>query len=256
MSERLRSGEPLIPLRVALIGDVHGNLPALQAVLEDVKRRGVNEIWNVGDWVGYGAFPSAVIRVLRALPNASHIVGNYDRKVLRFPKKRKKWKKRKQKEKFLAFQAAYRGLSEEDEAYLATLPHQRSLERGPWAILMVHGSPAAIDEPLGPTMPHRRLVTLARLAPVNLVVCGHTHRAWHAHVEGTHFVNSGSVGRVEDGDPRTRWTLLELGDDLNCQVHHFRIPYDVERAVQGVLDEDLPVVFGDMLREGLPLSAF
>ncbi len=250
------SGQSSSPLRVALIGDVHGNLPALQAVLRDIERRGVDEIWNIGDWVGYGANPSEVVQHLRALPSATHIVGNYDRKVLRFPRKRKRWKKRKQRVKFLAFQAAYRGLTENDRDYLSSLPYQRSLERGPWSIQMVHGSPAAIDDPIGPTMATSRLVALTRLAPVSLVVCGHTHRAWHTRVKGTLFVNSGSVGRVEDGDPRTRWTLLILHHDLKSQIDHFRIPYDVDRAIRGVKDEGLPAVFGDMLREGLPLSAF
>ncbi|PWG74693.1 metallophosphatase family protein, partial [Enterococcus hirae] len=52
-------------MKAALIGDVHANLPALEAVLEHARSQGAEEVWNVGDWVGYGAFPDEVVRRLR-----------------------------------------------------------------------------------------------------------------------------------------------------------------------------------------------
>jgi len=69
-------------MRVALLGDVHANLPALEAVLEHAARQRVKALWNVGDFVGYGAFPDEVVTRLRhASWNALSIVGNYDLKV-------------------------------------------------------------------------------------------------------------------------------------------------------------------------------
>ena len=76
-------------MKVALIGDVHANLPALEAVLADAHQHGVEAIWNVGDLVGYGAFPDEVVQILRQEEVLS-IVGNYDIKVLKVKKKKKK----------------------------------------------------------------------------------------------------------------------------------------------------------------------
>src|SRR3972149_11018757 len=70
-----------------LIGDIHSNLPALKAVLEDASNRGVSEIWNVGDLTGYGAFPDDVVRRLRK-ENAQSVTGNYDLKVLKVREKK------------------------------------------------------------------------------------------------------------------------------------------------------------------------
>ena len=77
-------------MRIALLGDVHANLPALDAVLADAKKRGVDQIWNIGDFVGYGAYPDEVVKRLRN-EGAISIIGNYDLKVLKFPKKNKKF---------------------------------------------------------------------------------------------------------------------------------------------------------------------
>jgi hypothetical protein len=73
-------------VKLALIGDVHANLPALETVLSHAKREGVETIWNVGDSVGYGAFPDEVVQRLQQ-EHAVSIVGNYDLKVLKFKRK-------------------------------------------------------------------------------------------------------------------------------------------------------------------------
>ena len=82
-------------MKVALIGDVHANLPALEAVLAHAhgseNEQSVEAIWNVGDFVGYGAFPNEVIQRLRD-EDALSIIGNYDQKVLQFKKEKKKWR--------------------------------------------------------------------------------------------------------------------------------------------------------------------
>jgi len=79
-------------VNVALIGDVHANLPALEAVLDHARRQETAAVWNVGDFIGYGAYPKRVIERL-GRENAVSIAGNYDLRVLDFKKKRKKWRR-------------------------------------------------------------------------------------------------------------------------------------------------------------------
>jgi putative phosphoesterase len=240
-------------VQVALIGDVHANLPALEAVLEHARRRDVEAIWNVGDFVGYGAFPDEVVKRLRK-ENALSIVGNYDLKVLRFKKKRKKWRKSKHPHKFLAFQWARENLSKKSRKYLRSLPQERRLRVEGWHILLTHGSPASCEEHLTPDTPEERLRELARLADADVVICGHSHQPFVRQVNGVRFVNTGSVGRPDDGDPRACYALLYLGPQ-RFEVHHYRVEYDVERAVAAIRQHELPEAFAQMMLQGCALEA-
>src|SRR5690606_12137590 len=87
-------------------------------------------------------------------------------------------------------------------------------------------------------------------AKVGDVVCfGHTHKPWQREIGGIHFVNTGSVGRPKDGDPRAGYVLLEMagGDPV---VEFIRVAYDVEEAMEGILRSDLPDEFAEYLRTG------
>jgi putative phosphoesterase len=238
--------------KVALIGDVHANLPALEAVLAHAHQLGVETIWNVGDFVGYGAFPDQVVKRLRK-ENALSIVGNYDRKVLRFKKKRKKWRKSKHPDKFLAFQWAYKNLSKKSRKYLRSLPQEIRLQAEGWRILLTHGSPASDAEHLTPDTPEKRLHELAQMADADAIICGHSHHPFVRQVNGVRFVNTGSVGRPDDGDPRACYAILYLGPK-RFQVYHYRVEYDVEKAVAAIRRHKLPEAFAQMILQGRALD--
>lgn len=239
-------------MRAALLGDVHANLPALEAVLADARRRRAQAIWNVGDGVGYNAFPEEVVRLLRA-SRALSLAGDYDLKVLKVPRKAAKWRRKKRPEKWLALKWAYEHLSEESRAYLAALPRELRLTIGGRRVLLTHGSPAAIDEPLSPDSPVERLRELARLARTDVIVCGHSHRPFAREVDGVWFINPGSVGRMDDGDPRASYAILDFRRELP-EPHLLRVAYDVERAVAALRRQRLPGAFAEMIRRGKSLD--
>ena len=82
------------------------------------------------------------------------------------------------------------------------------------------------------------------------VVCfGHTHVPWHRTVNGVYFVNTGSVGRPKDGDPRSGYVILDVPGD-RVAVEIVRVAYDVERTASAILASDLPDAFADYLRTG------
>jgi putative phosphoesterase len=243
-------------VKIALIGDVHANLPALDAVLEHADQQGVEAIWNIGDFVGYGPFPEEVVTRLRKAPAVS-IVGNYDLKVLEFEKKRKKWRKKKQIDKFLGFQWAAHSLSQSSFRYLGSLPQERELQLEGLRVLLTHGSPASNKEHLGPDTPLKRLRQLAGMVDAELIICGHSHRPFVRQVGGVHFVNTGSVGRPDDGDPRAGYAILEmaLADvQRKMDVQHYRVAYDVARAVAAIRQQGLPEAFAQMLVQGRDLN--
>lgn len=239
--------------QIALIGDVHGNLPALEAVLTHAREQGIDILWNAGDYVGYGAFPDQVVRRLRK-EEALSVVGNYDLKVLKFKRKRDKWQASKHPLKFRAFQWTYDNLSKTSRKYLRSLPREIRLEFEGKQVLITHGSPVSNEEPLTRYTPEPRLRELAKIASADVVLCGHSHQPFSKEVDGVCFINMGSVGRPDDGDPRTGYAVLDFGPELT-DVRFFRLAYDVDRAVAEIRARGLPEAFAQMTLQGRPLDA-
>ena len=239
-------------MKVALIGDVHGNLPALEAVLAHAAQQQVEAIWNIGDFVGYGAFPDEVVQRLKQ-ENAVSIVGNYDLKVLQVEQQQEALR-RKRPDKQLAFRWAYEHLSSESRAYLSSLPQELRLQVEGKRILLTHGSPASNDEHLTPETPLPRLRELAQMAHADVVICGHSHQPFARKVAGVWFINTGSVGRPDDGDPRACYAILHIGPRY-FRVRHHRVEYDVERAAAAIRENKLPEAFAQMILQGRNLDA-
>jgi putative phosphoesterase len=246
-------------MNIALLGDVHANLPALDAVLADVKKRGVDQIWNIGDFIGYGAYPDEVVKRLRK-EGVISIIGNYDLKVLKFPKKNKKWQKSKTQQKWRAFKWAYENLSKSSRQYLQKLPKELWLYTSSKYILLTHGSPASNEEHLTPDTPDARLRELSAFSASqwegtnpDVIICGHSHREFARQVDNTWFINTGSVGRPDDGDPRACYALLQIGKG-SFQVNHYRLEYDLAAAVAAIRARNLPEAFAQMLIQGRDLN--
>lgn len=238
-------------MKVALIGDIHANLPALEAVVADAHRRGVEAFWHVGDWLGYGAFPNEVVALLRQEPLLS-IVGNYDLKVFEIVQEPEK--KGRKAEKQMAFRWAYEHLTKENRKYLQGLSQQVRLEVAGRRILLTHGSPASNAEHLTAETSPERLRELAELANADVIICGHSHRPFARKVRGVWFINTGSVGRPDDGDPRACYATLSIGPGV-FRVRHHRVEYDVERAVAAIRQNRLPEAFAQMILQGRSLEA-
>ncbi|MHB9130971.1 MAG: YfcE family phosphodiesterase [Armatimonadota bacterium] len=240
-------------MKVALIGDIHGNLPALDAVLAHAQRRDVDTSWNIGDLVGYGPFPNEVIDRVQA-DKILTIAGNYDLKTLRIgegdaadvPKN---------PEKLLAFTWAYEQLTPEHREYLHALSLEHRLDVAGLRVLLTHGSPASNEEHLTPETPDSRLRELAKLAKAEVVICGHSHQPFARKVHNTWFINTGSVGRPDDGDPRACYAIAQFrrsGDQL--QVKHYRVDYDIDATVQAIQAQGLPDAFAQVFLQGRSLD--
>lgn len=127
-------------MRVALMGDLHANLPALEAILDHARQEGVEAFWNLGDLVGYGAFPEEVVQRLRQ-HYALSTQGRYDRQVLRFKKRKEKWHRSKGLEEYLALEYAYEQLSGKSRKYLRFLSDEVRMQVRGKRVLLTHGAP-------------------------------------------------------------------------------------------------------------------
>lgn len=247
-------------MRIALLSDVHANLPALDAVLGDIGARGdVDVTYHLGDLVGYAPWPNEVVARIRDAGIAG-VAGNYDSTVaLHAPHCGCRYEDPRQEElSHLSFAWTLEQTSPASKAWLATLPFRMDLRplgghaSGP-TITLLHG-----NQVLNTVYVHadRTDDFLAKMgaavgARAGDVVCfGHTHVPWHRRVEGVHYVNTGSVGRPKDGDPRAGYIVLQIDADGIVETSIVRVRYDVERAAAAIANSTLPSEFANYLRAG------
>ena len=248
----------LSPWQCALIADIHGNLPALEAVLAEVESRGVDATYHLGDLVGYAPWPDEVVaRLVEAgIPG---VAGNYDSTVAT-EAEHCGCRAESPAQEALAH-ASYgwtlARVNAETKSRLRALPFRIDLrpggghESGP-TLRLVHGAATRNtlywDESRSDDFARRMAEKLGAIEG-DAIAFGHTHVPWKRDVDGILFVNVGSVGRPKDGDPRASWAIASWDGD-RIDVRHVRTEYDVERAVAGILGSDLPHEFAEDLRRG------
>jgi predicted phosphodiesterase len=246
-------------MRYALLSDIHANLPALEAVLEDVRtRRGVDAIYHLGDLVGYAPWPNEVVALL-GRSGISAVAGTYDSTVATDYKhcgcRYEDPVQEALSHESYAWTRAH--VSAETKGALGALPFRIDLmplgghQAGP-RLVLVHGTPTL--NTVYWTEDRSDEFCLKMAAHVGLkrgdaIAFGHTHVPWYREIEGIHFVNGGSVGRPKDGDWRAGYVWLDVDED-SVRIEMVRVAYDVERAAHGILQSGLPAALAEHLRRG------
>lgn len=236
-----------MPDAVAVITDIHANLPALQAALERIDALGIDRVYCGGDLVGYGPHPNEVCALVRerAIPT---IYGNYDYAIARdledcgcayiTPHDRE-----------LGQQSVEWTLEHTDSAakdFMRELPFDLHFSVGDTPVHLVHGSPRKVNEYLFEDKPARLYERLAAAETDRVLVFGHTHKPWVREYGGVLFVNCGSVGKPKDGDPRGAFAILRPSG-AGVEVAIERVPYDAVAVAAEVRAAGLPAEFADKL---------
>lgn len=237
--------------QITIFGDIHGNLPALEAVLADMQEQGSSSLYCLGDLVGYGTFPNEVVSMVRER-NIPTLMGNYDQGVGNSSEDCGCAYTSKEAEALGKRSIAWsnQNTSAENKLYLQQLPAQIPLQLNGLRVRLVHGSPRKINEYLYADRPDATLERLLDLAEADVLVCGHTHIPYHKILpSGRHMVNAGSVGKPKDGNPQACYVVLESMDG-NLHVTFRRVTYDVERAAQAIEASEMPNEYAHMLRTG------
>ncbi len=229
-------------MRIAAISDIHANLPALEAVLDDIYSRYGQDIQLVvaGDMLNCGAFPGETLALLRSLPASTIIIaGNHEGYVLEEARLKLSGPRQAPFNALFA-PARWTGeqLSTEELTWLNNLPHQAQLEGSP-DVRIVHGSPRHQTECVFPVMDDRQLAAIFgdEQKADRLWICGHTHRPALHHWAGMTIGNVGSTGAPYDGDPRAAYLVAEWRDRrAEWQIEHRRVDYDRERTLAALLE--------------------
>jgi putative phosphoesterase len=233
--------------QVAVITDIHANLPALQVALARIDELGIDRVYCGGDLVGYGPHPNEVCTLIaeRAIPT---IYGNYDYAIARdlddcgcayvTPHDRE-----------LGQRSVEWTLANTDQAskdFMRELPFDLRFALGEHEIHLVHGSPRKVNEYLFEDKPDSLYERLAAVEAARTLVFGHTHKPWVREVGGVQFVNCGSVGKPKDGDPRGAFAILTAAAGAPDVVIE-RVVYDAQAVAEEVAAVGLPVEFADKL---------
>jgi len=222
---------------VALISDVHSNLHALQAVMEDIDTLGVERIICAGDLVGYYPYPNETISLLREKDVIS-IMGNHDRSVIHFNTVGMNR---------LAAEAARwtsENIDSENVDYLKSLRSRMKITIEGKVLSVYHGSPRDDDEYLYEI---DACSDLLEMCECDYLITGHTHIPFVRRYQEGMLINSGSVGQPRDGDRRASYAILdtERGDVTIC-----RKAYDIGTIHQKVLETGLPAFLAERLEYG------
>jgi predicted phosphodiesterase len=232
---------------VALITDVHANLPALQAALRGIEDLGIERVYCGGDLVGYGPHPNEVCSLIeeRAIPA---IYGNYDYAIAR-EEEDCGCAYVSQHDRDLAQLSVAWTLAHTDRPakdFMRGLPFDLRFDVDGVPVHLVHGSPRKVNEYLFEDKPASLYQRLAAAEAGRVLAFGHTHKPWVREHSGVLFVNCGSVGKPKDGDPRAAFALLRgAGDTVDVAIE--RVAYDAAAVAEEVRAAGLPAEYADKL---------
>ena len=254
----------------AVISCLHANLAALEAVLADIDQQGIDTITCLGDLVGYGPQPNEVVNLVRqrAIPTCQ---GCWDEDIIEglnacdcsYPSQLA------ERRGHLAHQWTAEQLSEENKAFLASLPMTLRRDR----LLFVHGSPNSQHEYLLPDMDAFAALERVETAGAETLFCGNTHRPYVRELrDGSirvrvqdgaascgpsierqinlpmhRIINAGSVGEPRHGNTNATYVIHDEAAD---SVEIREVAYDVERTCRTIVEVGLPPVFAWRLRHG------
>jgi putative phosphoesterase len=228
---------------IAIISDVHSNLTALEAVIDKLPR--YDELFCLGDIVGYGPQPNEVIAKLVGLRPSVTLVGNHDYAAVSGDvqgfsanaARAVEWTRQK--------------LDRGSRNYLAALKTSARIEREGRTFALFHGSPRdPLNEYVFPGIPVAIGRSLVQAASARIVLLGHTHMPMLYRFEDGVLANPGSVGQPRDGDPRASFAMLTLSQaDVKFEIQ--RVEYDMDSVADQILRSGLPSFLAERLYMGV-----
>jgi predicted phosphodiesterase len=238
--------------RIAVFGGIYNNYLALEAALADVRRRGVDAIYCLGDLGAFGPYPDRVFPLLRD-HNVQCIQGNYDNSIgndladcqCGYTDPRDNHFAR------ISYAYTFEHTSPANRAWMRELPLNRRLDLGRYRLLLSHGSPRRMNEFLWEsTTPTHFLEHLADAHQTDVLLTTHTGIKWQRRLSGDrHFINVGVLGRPEnDGRTNVWYTLLEAKPELHME--YVPVEYDHTRLAGEMRAEKLPEEFVETVLTG------
>lgn len=219
-------------MKFAVIGDIHANLPALEAALATIQADDVDAIISTGDIVGYLPYPNEVIDVLRQ-HKVVVVQGNHDARfdgiAIETPSSPE------QLQAGASLQWTFQTLTDKNRDYLSNLPSQLRLNIGRRELLVVHGSHRANNEYV--YNDSEQLAQIASDIQADVFISGHTHEAYVSVVGGKTFINPGSVGKPKIASDLASYAVVEISAN-HVQAEVKRVSYSTDKLREKIIETD------------------
>ena len=224
-------------MKIAIISDIHGNIQALESVLEDIKKQHCEKVLCLGDLAMAGAQPSKVINFVKNQPNWEIIQGNTDKLIGDFCQEFFDNVKSHFPIMANALSEEIKILTDTEKEYLRNLPAQKELDIEGVKILMVHGSVRRNNEDVLPNRPLAEIEEIFASTDADLIFCGHTHLpcGYQTSKKQT-IVNVGSVGRPMTEDAKACYATVSI-ENGTFSIEHRLLDYDRQLAANTLIKE-------------------
>lgn len=234
-------------MRVAVLGDIHGNRIGLDAVLQQIELQGgVDAYWLLGDYCFGGPDPVGVLERLSSLHHATFISGNADRYLVNptlplpneIPQDRLDWLIEMTRDQYWTIGALSQNRWLD---WLSSLPRElRFALPGDQHALLVHSYPGSDEDPgLKPTQSDDFVRTLFGSADETLIFVGHTHQVQERRLDGKHIINPGCIGKPVGADTRASYAILTV-QEATYDVQQHYVAYDTDAVIQQMVDVGYP----------------
>jgi putative phosphoesterase len=237
-------------MRIAVLGDIHGNIDALTAAYDAVMARKPDRIFHLGDLGGYAPYVNEVVEFL-VQHGIEGVQGNYDEAVAN---DREHCGCRA--EEPLQEEMAHRSftwtkahVSPESKTYMKNLPPEITITAEGRLVWFFHATPKKNTLSWFAERPEKFFREMAEKGDADVMIYGHIHRPYRKDIEGKVFINAGSVGKPKDGDLRACAAIVEI-TRAEVRTEFIRVPYDVEKDAEAISRSGLPEYFAEKLRTG------
>lgn len=220
-------------MKIAIISDIHGNMQALEAVLENIKKENCEKVFCLGDLAMAGPEPSKTIEKIRQLSTFSDLTliqGNTDEMIANADNQMLHLLRENNPVMASAFEADILEISEEQKDFLRSIQKEKEIQIEGIKVLLVHGSPRKNNENIFPDLKIEEVEEIIKGTDAALIFCGHTHIpcGYQTNSKQT-VVNVGSVGRPFSTEPKACYAVVDINDGC-FEIKHNFVPYDVETA--------------------------
>jgi putative phosphoesterase len=236
-------------MKIAIFGDIHGNIEALRAAYVAARTAGAEKTYHLGDLGGYAPFVNEVTDFVIE-HGIEGVQGNYDDAVANDREHCGCKKENPVQEEManLSFEWTKAHVTPKTKEYLGSLPSLIRLNIEDKKAAIFHAAPHKKNLYWFEERPDRFFMEMAEKLDADIMIYGHTHKPYRKDISGKIFINAGSVGNPKDGDPRTCVAIIDITRDA-VRSEFIRVAYEVGKTAAAIIESGLPGYFAEKLKK-------